>query len=71
MTTTTPRCIGLVVSDMPRTLAFYRELGVAIPEGAESEGHVETTLPGGLRLLFDSVETVRSFDPVVAAGDRR
>jgi catechol 2,3-dioxygenase-like lactoylglutathione lyase family enzyme len=53
--------IGLVVADMGKSLAFYRRLGLDIPESAEP--HVEVQLPGGLRLLFDTVETVRSFDP--------
>jgi len=51
---------GLVVADMEATLAFYRRLGVDIPEGAESEGHVEATV-GGLRMMFDTVEVVQSF----------
>jgi catechol 2,3-dioxygenase-like lactoylglutathione lyase family enzyme len=61
----TPRfdAIGLVVSDMAATVAFYRRLGFEFPEGAEKEGHVEAQLPGGLRLLFDTEEVVRSFFP--------
>jgi catechol 2,3-dioxygenase-like lactoylglutathione lyase family enzyme len=55
--------IGIVVADMPRALAFYRELGLEFADDADSQPHVETTLPGGLRLGFDTVETVRSFDP--------
>jgi len=55
--------LGLVVSDMARSLAFYRQLGLELPEGAESEGHVEAQLPGGLRFMLDSEEIVRSFDP--------
>jgi catechol 2,3-dioxygenase-like lactoylglutathione lyase family enzyme len=55
--------IGLVVQDMGRSLAFYRRLGLEVPDGADREPHVETTLPGGLRLAWDPVETVRSFDP--------
>jgi uncharacterized glyoxalase superfamily protein PhnB len=51
---------GLVVADMEATLAFYRRLGVDIPEGAESEGHVEASV-GGLRMMFDTVEVVQSF----------
>jgi catechol 2,3-dioxygenase-like lactoylglutathione lyase family enzyme len=54
--------IGLVVADMGRSLAFYRRLGLAIPTDADGEGHVETTV-GGLRLAFDTAETIRSFDP--------
>jgi uncharacterized glyoxalase superfamily protein PhnB len=61
----TPRIdvFGTVVADMGRTLAFYRRLGLDVPAGADHEPHVEVTLPGGLRLAFDTVETVRSFDP--------
>ena len=55
--------IGIVVEDMGRSLAFYRQLGLGIPESADSEPHVEVTLPGGLRLAWDTVETMRSFDP--------
>ena len=55
--------IGLVVEDMARSLAFYRELGLELPPEADAEPHVEATLPGGLRLAWDTVETVRSFDP--------
>ena len=55
--------IGLVVEDMGRSLAFYRRLGLDIPVDAYTEPHVEATLPGGLRIAWDSVDTVRSFDP--------
>lgn len=55
--------IGLVVSDMARSLAFYRRLGLAIPAEADQEGHVEVGLRGGLRLCFDSADVIRSFDP--------
>jgi uncharacterized glyoxalase superfamily protein PhnB len=55
--------IGLVVADMGRSLAFYRRLGLDLPPDADSQPHVEATLPGGLRLAWDTVETIRSFDP--------
>lgn len=55
--------IGLVVSDMAASLAFYRRLGLDVPPGADGEPHVEVALPGGLRLAWDTVATVRSFDP--------
>lgn len=61
----TPRldAIGLVASDMAASLAFYRRLGFAFPEGAERTPHAEAELPGGLRLMIDTEETVRSFHP--------
>ncbi len=54
--------VGLVVQDMARSLAFYRLLGLDVPPEADQEPHVETTLPGGLRLAWDTEETIRSFD---------
>ncbi len=48
---------------MAATLSFYRLLGLDLPPDADSAPHVEATLPGGLRLMWDSVETVRSTDP--------
>ena len=54
---------GMVVADMAATLAFYRELGLDIPADADAQPHVEVPLAGGVRLMFDTVETVRSFDP--------
>ncbi|MEU5704997.1 VOC family protein [Streptomyces aurantiacus] len=61
----TPRfdLIGLVVSDMTASLAFYRRLGLEFPEGAESAPHVEARLPGGLRFALDTEDTIRSFHP--------
>ena len=52
--------IGIVSSDLPRSIAFYRLLGVDFPE---EEGHVEARLPSGVRLMLDSEEVVRSFRP--------
>lgn len=53
--------VGLVVEDMAASLAFYRRLGIDVPPEADTEGHVEITLPGGLRLAWDTVEVIRSF----------
>jgi uncharacterized glyoxalase superfamily protein PhnB len=50
----------LVVNDMAASLAFYRMLGLEIPEEADTEGHVESRV-GGMRLAWDTVEVVQSF----------
>jgi catechol 2,3-dioxygenase-like lactoylglutathione lyase family enzyme len=57
------RCdaVGLVVADMAASVAFYRRLGLVFPEGAETQPHAEAEVGGGLRLLLDTEETVRSF----------
>jgi len=59
--------IGMTVADMGKTLAFYGRLGLDIPTpvqtGTETEQHVECTLPGGTRLMWDSADLVRTLDP--------
>ncbi|MEV6784923.1 VOC family protein [Streptomyces sp. NPDC051098] len=55
--------IGIVASDMAASLAFYRRIGLDIPAGADTAPHAEATLPNGLRVLWDTEETIRSFDP--------
>jgi catechol 2,3-dioxygenase-like lactoylglutathione lyase family enzyme len=54
--------IGIVVSDLTRTIAFYRRLGCAFDDPAPGQGHIETTI-GALRLMFDTEEEIRSFNP--------
>ncbi len=48
---------------MAASLAFYRLLGLDIPADADTAPHAEATLPSGLRVLWDTEETIRSFDP--------
>jgi uncharacterized glyoxalase superfamily protein PhnB len=55
--------IALVVEDMTRSLAFYRQLGLDVPPEADREPHVEAPIGGDLRLAWDTVDTIRSFDP--------
>src|SRR5690348_14636213 len=57
------RVVELVVQDMARSLAFYRRLGLHIPPSADKEGHVDCDLAGGLKLAWDTVEVIHSFDP--------
>jgi uncharacterized glyoxalase superfamily protein PhnB len=52
--------IGIVSSDLARTRAFYRLLGI---EFAEGDDHVEATMPNGLRLMLDTEEVIHSFRP--------
>ena len=54
--------IGIVVEDLERTRRFYRHLGLELPTDDEGHGHAEVELAGGLRLMFDTVETITSFD---------
>ena len=54
---------GVIVDDMATALAFYRRLGLDIPADADSQPHVDVELGGDLHLLFDTADTIRSFDP--------
>ena len=55
--------IGIVTRDMAASLAFYRALGVDIDAGLDEAAHVDATLQDGVRIAWDTVETIRSFDP--------
>ena len=52
--------IGIVSSDLARSIAFYKLLGIEFPE---EEGHIEATLPNGTRLMLDGEDVIRSFRP--------
>lgn len=58
-----PDLLGIVARDMAESLRFYRLLGLEIPEGMDNEPHVEITLPGGLRIAWDTLELMRSIHP--------
>jgi uncharacterized glyoxalase superfamily protein PhnB len=54
--------VGIVVSDMERSIRFYRLVGLDVPE-TPGEAHVDAFLPNGVRFMLDTEETVRSFRP--------
>ncbi|MCI9888562.1 VOC family protein [Micrococcales bacterium 31B] len=60
--------IGIVTSDLAASLAFYRALGVDIAKGAENQPHVDAKLGDGTALAWDTIETIRSFDPEFTPG---
>ena len=62
MTTFTCNALSVVASDMARTLEFYRLCGFDLPDTPD-QAHVETEVAGGFRIMFDTEDTVRSFDP--------
>ena len=55
--------IGIVSRDMAKSLQFYRQLGLAIAPGAESEDHVEVITPNGYRIAWDTEELIKSLQP--------
>ncbi len=54
--------IGIVASSMERSIAFYRLLGLDVPE-TPGEGHIDLFLPNGVRFMLDTEDVVRSFRP--------
>jgi uncharacterized glyoxalase superfamily protein PhnB len=54
--------VGVVASDMARSLHFYRQLGLDAPDTPD-EGHVHIAFPSGFRLMLDSEEEMRRFRP--------
>lgn len=54
--------IGIVSGDVARSLAFYQLVGVQLAQAGGAD-HYEARTPGGLRIMLDSVELIRSFEP--------
>ena len=53
--------IEIASRNLDRSIAFYRLLGLAVPD---ADGpHVEVELPGGNKLMFDTEETIASMHP--------
>lgn len=67
MDSSQPTFTGLhfFVRDMAATIAFYRQLGLDVPDG---EHFVSMTLPGGIKLAFGTYALTRGYD---AAFDER
>ena len=65
--------IGIVVSSMGDSIAFYRHLGLDFPPNSEHEGHVEFDAPGGVRVMLDTEDMLKSFsewEPPKGGGQR-
>jgi uncharacterized glyoxalase superfamily protein PhnB len=53
--------IGIVARDIKESVRFYRLLGVDVPDATED--HLDATLPGGIRLMWDTLEITKQLDP--------
>ncbi len=60
---------GMIVQDMQKSLEFYRQLGLAIPEGSEELTHVEVKMGNGLTFFLDSNPSL--WDPGFVKKDNR
>ena len=70
--------VGLIVADIPRSLEFYRRLGLAVPEDVDtSGGAVRFRMPNDTIFVWETVEYTRAgFDSTYRAtgtgdGDRK
>ena len=57
------KTVGVIVKDMAATLAFYRVLGLAIPEGDEGEDNVDVSLGNGIVLGFLTESMAKQAEP--------
>jgi catechol 2,3-dioxygenase-like lactoylglutathione lyase family enzyme len=57
--------VGLIVRDMRAAVTFYRQMGLAIPEGSEEKRFVEIKMRG-MSLFFDA--TASEWDPEYVRG---
>jgi uncharacterized glyoxalase superfamily protein PhnB len=52
--------LNVVVADMAATVAFYRDLGVPVPDDLDTDApHVQLRMPGGFSLELDTPESAR------------
>jgi len=55
--------VGIVVSNMPAALRFYRMLGLTIGDSMDAEDHVDIVTAKGYRLAWDTETLIKSLDP--------
>ena len=58
-----PHTIDIVVAGMGKSLAFYRALGLAVPEGGETDDQVQIDTPGGATLGFITEAMMKGHNP--------
>jgi catechol 2,3-dioxygenase-like lactoylglutathione lyase family enzyme len=66
---------NLIVRDMEQSLAFYRALGLTIPEAsiwrtASGAHHVDIEMPNGFELALDSYELARKYNQGQQVADQ-
>ncbi len=60
----TSTAVQIFAHDVQRSIAFYRLLGLPVPEPPEGpDPHVDVELPGGNRLSFDAEQTITGMHP--------
>ncbi|MBO0874566.1 MAG: VOC family protein [Pseudonocardia sp.] len=59
----TSAVVQIFAKDVPRSIAFYRLLGLAVPAPGAPDPHVDVELPGGNRLSIDAEATITGMHP--------
>ena len=54
--------IGIVSGDVAKSVEFYALVGIALTKAGDHD-HYDATTPSGIRIMLDSVELIRTFDP--------
>jgi uncharacterized glyoxalase superfamily protein PhnB len=52
--------IGIVTGDAKRSVEFYAFVGITFTQHGD---HYDGTTPSGVRIMLDTVELIRGFDP--------
>lgn len=55
--------IGIVATDMKKSVQFYEMLGLNFVANEHSADHIEATLPSGLRIMLDSEKLMKELKP--------
>ena len=62
--------VQIFARDVHRSIEFYRQLGLPVPEPGGPDPHVDVELPGGNRLSFDAEQTITDMHPDWTPSDR-
>ncbi len=55
--------VTIIVRDLSKSIAFYRMLGLEIPDGMENESHVDCTASGNMNICLVPETTVKQHRP--------
>src|SRR5262252_5592718 len=58
-----PDMVGIVVSDVPRSVAFYRLLGLAFPDPKAGDDYIEVKTSNGYRISLNAESMAKSLNP--------
>lgn len=61
--TIVPDMIGIVSSNIPRSIAFYRLIGLDFPDAKEGEDYVEVKTKNGYRISINAIELDKKLTP--------